>query len=180
MAIARRQLIGAGLGALGAGLFGARAGAAEMPSRTLSFLNLHTGERVKATYWAGGKYIDGALAEVSKVLRDHRTGEAHPMDTRLLDLLAVMKGRLEVSSPIQIISAYRSSTTNAALSGRSGEVAKHSLHMDGQAVDIRVEGVDLDHLRKAALTIGQGGVGYYPVSNFVHMDVGRVRRWQGA
>jgi uncharacterized protein YcbK (DUF882 family) len=180
MAIARRHLLGLGLGAMGAGLLGSGARAAEMPARTLSFLNTHTGEKVKATYWAGGRYLDDAVAEVNRILRDFRTGDVHPMDLKLLDKLTVIRSRLEVSAPIQIISGYRSPASNAKLAARSGQVAKHSLHMDGQAIDIRVEGVDLDRVHKAALGLGEGGVGFYPASNFVHVDTGRTRRWQGS
>jgi uncharacterized protein YcbK (DUF882 family) len=102
------------------------------------------------------------------------------MDTGLFDLLHQLSGRLETSGPFQIISGYRSPATNAALHARSSGVAKHSLHMEGMATDIRVPGVELGRLRAAALDIGRGGVGYYPQSNFVHVDTGRVRRWTGA
>lgn len=179
MAIARRHLFGLGLGAVGASLLGSGAWANEMPARSLSFQNLHTGEKLKATYWAGGRYIEDALAEVNNVLRDFRTGDVHRMDPRLLDKLTVIRARLEVSAPIQIISGYRSPASNAKLAARSEGVARHSLHMEGQAIDIRIEGVDLDRVHKAALGLGEGGVGLYPVSNFVHVDTGRTRRWQG-
>jgi uncharacterized protein YcbK (DUF882 family) len=148
--------------------------------RTLSVLNLHTGEALKATYWEAGAYVSDALAAVNKVLRDFRTGDSHPIDTALIDRMALLTRKLDASGPVQIISGYRSPKSNAALSARSGQVAKHSLHMDGKAVDIRLPGVDLSRLHKAALTLGEGGVGYYPVSNFVHLDVGRTRRWQGS
>jgi uncharacterized protein YcbK (DUF882 family) len=154
----------------------AKAGASE---RSLSFLNLHTGETLKATYYEGGAYLPDALSAVNKVMRDFRTGDVHPIDTHVLDTLSAISARLDVNEPIHVICGYRSPQTNAALAAKSGEVAKHSLHMDGQAMDIRLPGVDLANLHKAAVSLGRGGVGYYPVSNFVHVDVGRVRSWNG-
>lgn len=181
MTIARRGLIGLGLATLGTGvMFGqAHAEAVSGAVRSLSFLNLHTGEAVKATYFEAGAYVSDALSAVNRVLRDFRTGDSHPIDTRLLDTLAAISVKLGASAPFQVISGYRSPATNAKLSAQSGQVAKHSLHMDGQAIDIRLPGVDLSRLHKAALELGRGGVGFYPKSNFVHVDVGRVRRWQG-
>lgn len=148
-------------------------------TRALSVVNLHTGESVKAVYWEEGAYVSDALSAMNKVLRDYRTGDTHPIDVRLLDTLTALHAKLDVSGPIEVISAYRSPATNGALSAKSGQVAKRSLHMDGKAMDIRVAGRDLTSLRRAALDLGRGGVGYYPVSNFVHVDVGAVRRWSG-
>ena len=142
--------------------------------------NLHTDEAVDAVYWDQGRYVPDALASVNKVLRDYRTGDVHAMDPRLLDLLHQVHGRVGSAKPFQVISGYRSPHTNAMLHERSGQVAAHSLHMDGMAIDVRMEGVALDHLHKAALDLKVGGVGLYPTSDFVHMDVGRVRRWTGA
>lgn len=183
MAIARRGLLGLGFGMAGASLLGGPALAAELakaPQRTLAFANLRTGETVKATYWeAGSGYVKDALAALNKALRDGRTGDVHPMDPRLLDLMTAVNARVGSGAPIEVICGYRSPQTNAMLAAKSGEVAKHSLHMDGKAVDIRVKGVELRHLQKAAAGLQQGGVGLYPVSNFVHVDVGPVRSWQG-
>lgn len=182
MTIGRRNLLGLGLAAVGTSLVGGRALAAEpatLAQRSLSFLNLHTGEAVKATYWEAGGYVTDALSAVSKVLRDFRTGDTHAMDVRLLDTLSALSTRLGVSAPFQVISGYRSPASNAKLSARSGQVAKRSLHMDGKAIDIRLPGVDLAQLHRAACDLGRGGVGFYPVSNFVHVDVGQVRRWKG-
>jgi uncharacterized protein YcbK (DUF882 family) len=142
--------------------------------------NLHTGDSFNEVYWADGAYVPGALAEAMRVMRDWRNGEEHPMDPRLFDALHAINGRLGVSQPFQLISGYRSPHTNAMLHARSNGVAEHSQHMLGKASDIRVQGVDLRHLRAAALDVGAGGVGYYPVSNFVHVDVARVRQWTGA
>ena len=145
--------------------------------RTLQFHNLHTGEGFNGAYWANGNYMPDALAEIRTVLRDFRTGDEHEIDRRLLDLLTVLHSRLETTEPFEVISGYRSPKTNAMLRELSGGVAAHSLHMEGMAIDIRVPGRSLPNLRDGALSLGQGGVGYYPASDFVHVDVGRVRRW---
>lgn len=147
--------------------------------RVLALDNLHTGERLNLTYWAGGSYIPDALAEVNKVLRDFRSGEVHPIAPNLLDLLALLRATLETGAAFQVISGYRSPATNAMLRGgdeHSG-VASKSLHMQGMAIDVRMRGRPLSDLHNAALSLRGGGVGYYPASDFVHVDVGRVRRW---
>lgn len=171
----RRHLIASGLALAGAGL--ATPALADVPVRALSLLNLHTGEKLDATYWEHGSYVGQALDALNHLLRDHRTGESHTMAPQLLDLVNILGRRLETRQTIQIISGYRSPQTNAALHEKSGGVATHSLHMQGQAMDIRIPGVELSHLRDAALSLGLGGVGFYPGSDFVHVDVGRVRRW---
>ena len=150
---------------------------AEGKSRSLAFDNLHTGEKLKVDYWAEGEYIPGALSEIDRVLRDFRTGEVHQIEPKLLDLLALLRARLETIEPLPVISGYRSPKTNAALHEASSGVASNSLHMQGMAIDIRVPGRALAAVRTAALDMRVGGVGYYPKSNFVHVDVGRVRRW---
>ena len=142
--------------------------------------NLHTGERFNEVYYANGSYLPDALAEANRVLRDWRTGDEHFIDPGLFDALTAIRNRLETVRPFQIISGYRSPRTNAMLRGRSKGVAEHSQHTVGKAVDVRLEGVDLTYLRDAALSVAAGGVGYYPVSNFVHVDTGRVRQWRGA
>ncbi|MBP7778655.1 MAG: DUF882 domain-containing protein [Acidobacteria bacterium] len=147
------------------------------PARALGFRHLHTGETLSVEYAEGGRYLPDALAAVDRLLRDFRTGEIHPIDPGLLDLLHGLARRLDTRQSFEIISGYRSPTTNAALRRRSEGVAAHSLHMVGQAVDVRVHGVPLTRLRSAALDLKSGGVGYYPVSNFVHVDTGRVRQW---
>jgi uncharacterized protein YcbK (DUF882 family) len=110
-------------------------------------------------------------------LRDHRTGEAAQIDRRLLDLLHNLVTALNAAEPIQIISGFRSAQTNALLASASSGVARKSLHMQGKAVDIRIPGVRLAVLREAAMSLRGGGVGFYPQSRFVHVDVGRVRYW---
>ena len=173
----RRRVLAAGLG-LAAPTLGASAAAASASApRSLSLLNLHTGERLSATYFEGGRYLPDALAALDRVLRDHRTGEVHPIAPGLLDLVSGLSGQLGGSGAVQVISGYRSPVTNAALHARSSGVATRSLHMQGLAMDIRVPGAPLERLRDSALALGKGGVGYYPDSNFVHVDVGRVRRW---
>jgi uncharacterized protein YcbK (DUF882 family) len=142
--------------------------------------NLHTGDSFNEVLYAEGRYMPDALAEAMRVLRDWRNGEEHPMDPRLFDTLHEINARLDTTSPFQVISGYRSPATNAMLHARSSGVAEHSQHVLGKACDVRVEGVALRHLRNAALDVGAGGVGYYPVSNFVHVDVARVRQWTGA
>ena len=145
--------------------------------RRLSFENLHTGERLDTVYWANGAYDRGALRAINVLLRDFRSGDVYPIDTHLLDLLARLRTRLNSTAPIQVISGYRSPATNAAMHEKSSGVAAKSLHVEGEAIDIRVSGVPLTRLRDAALAMGVGGVGYYPASEFVHVDVGRVRTW---
>jgi uncharacterized protein YcbK (DUF882 family) len=141
--------------------------------------NLHTGDKLDAVYFENGRYVPDALAEAMKVLRDWRNGEEHVMDPRLFDALHGIHQKLEISAPFQIISGYRSPETNAMLHARSEGVASHSQHMLGKASDIRVEGVELSRLHQAALAQGAGGVGFYPVSDFVHVDVANVRTWTG-
>ena len=147
------------------------------PERTLSFRNLHTGEKLRATFWAEGDYIREELTAVNQVLRDHRSGDVHAMDPKLLDLLYLLQQSVAVKGAFHIISGYRSPATNKQLSAKSSGVARKSLHMQGKAIDIRLPGCELKQLREAALALQAGGVGYYPKSNFIHVDTGRVRRW---
>ena len=142
--------------------------------------NLHTGERFSSVYYANGSYLPDALAEATRVMRDWRTGDEHFIDPTLFDALHAIGGKLETRKPFQIISGYRSPKTNAMLHRRSDGVAEHSQHTVGKAIDLRIEGVELSNLRAAAAAIGAGGVGYYPASNFVHVDTGRVRQWRGS
>ncbi|MBL4712801.1 MAG: DUF882 domain-containing protein [Gammaproteobacteria bacterium] len=145
--------------------------------RKLSLVNLHTGESINATYWADGKLQADELAAINRILRDHRTNDIHPMDTKLLDLLNTLQQTMNSEQTFQVISGFRSAKSNAALSKKSNGVAKKSLHMQGKAIDIRLPGCQLSDLRKAAINCQAGGVGYYPNSNFIHIDTGNVRRW---
>ncbi len=147
------------------------------PERKLSLLNLHTGESITATYWAEGQYQGSELAAINNILRDHRTGDVHQMDSGLLDLLYMLHQKVDAKKSFQVISGYRSPKTNAALNKKSNGVAKKSLHMQGKAIDIQLPGCELSALRNAAISCQKGGVGYYPKSNFIHIDTGRVRRW---
>ena len=180
----RRRFLGFGAVAAAAALspLGAQASPAprKAPVRSLSFFNTHTGERLKTTYCCDGKYEPQALRAINHILRDWRVDQVKPIDPQLLDLLHELSGTLEVDTPFHIISGYRSPDTNATLRTKGGAhtgVASQSLHMVGKAIDIRVPGVKLDHLRGAARSLKLGGVGYYPSSNFVHVDTGRVRFW---
>lgn len=174
----RRLFLRAGTAALLTGLM-RPAFAAVRPAnfRALALENLHTGERLKVEYWANGEYVRDALAAIDHVLRDFRTGDVHAIDPQLLDLLDTMHTRLDTRESFQVISGYRSPLTNAKLHEASAGVASNSLHMQGMAIDIRVPGRPLGAVRTAALTMRRGGVGYYPKSDFVHVDVGRVRTW---
>jgi uncharacterized protein YcbK (DUF882 family) len=146
--------------------------------RLLKFQNLHTGESCKAEYWCDGQYLPDGLSEIARVLRDHRSGDVHPIDQKLLDTLVLLQDRLGMTTaPFQVISGYRSPASNAKLAAASSGVAKHSLHMDAKAIDIRVPGIELTHVRDAARELKAGGVGFYAASNFVHVDTGRVRFW---
>jgi uncharacterized protein YcbK (DUF882 family) len=145
--------------------------------RSLALYNPHTNETLKAVYWAEGRYMPNALNEVNYLLRDYRAGEIKPISTRLLDLLYGLNHRLESDGPFHIISGYRTPKTNALLRKKSKAVAKKSLHIEGKAVDIQLPGCELKALRRAAMQLQMGGVGYYPKSCFVHVDVGNVRYW---
>ncbi len=167
-----------GVAALGGA---SRAGATTaLNTRRLVLDNLHTGEVLDVAYWQGGAYAPQALTAINHVLRDHRTGDVHAIEPTLLDLLSALSTRLETTPRFSVISGYRSPASNLAMHERSGQVASGSLHMQGMAIDIRVPGLDIAHIRNAAASLAVGGVGYYPTSNFVHIDVGRVRHWSGA
>lgn len=146
-------------------------------ARTLSFDNIHTGEKLKIDYWVEGSYVPDALETINHLLRDFRNGEVHTIEPKLLDLLSVIRARLETEQPFQVISGYRSPATNALLHAEHSGVAAKSLHMKGMAIDIRVADRNLETLHDTALRLRAGGVGYYPQSDFVHVDVGRVRTW---
>lgn len=181
---ARRSLLKAGMALALAGLGSQPAFAAfapdKAPVRTLDLFNLHTGESLSTTYWADGNYLPHGLAEINHILRDHRNDHISPIAPRLLDLLHHLRGKLDTTMPFQIISGYRSPETNSQLRESDTGVAKRSLHMEGMAIDLHVEGVALEEIRRAAMALRAGGVGYYPDSNFVHVDTGRVRSWQSS
>ena len=180
----RRSFLGvsavAAAGAVAPWTASAADGPARKATRTLSFFNTHTGERLKTEYCCDGTYDPEALRQLNHILRDFRADEVKPIDPKLFDLLHELSGVLETDSPFHIISGYRSPNTNTMLRTRGGDhtgVASKSLHMVGKAIDIRVPGTRLEHLQGAARSLKLGGVGYYPSSNFVHVDTGRVRYW---
>jgi uncharacterized protein YcbK (DUF882 family) len=153
------------------------AGAALPTERSLRFYNIHTGESLKTTFWADGQFVPESLQDVNKLLRDYRNNKVDAIDPTLLLLLDHVNAKFGSDKEIHVISGYRSPETNAMLHEKTEGVAKHSLHMEGKAIDIRIPGHDLADLHKVAMSLRAGGVGYYPASNFVHMDTGRVRYW---
>jgi uncharacterized protein YcbK (DUF882 family) len=180
--LSRRRFIasmaaGVPLLALQRELLASTSAASSMSTRGLNFTHTHTGERLAIEYFSRGAYVEDALTTVNHFLRDFRTGDVHPIDPQLLDLLHTVAGMTETSKPFQVISGYRSPVTNEMLRQKTEGVAANSLHMQGQAIDIRLADVPLAKLRRAALDVRRGGVGYYPASDFVHVDTGRVRYW---
>jgi len=170
-------------GTSGAMLMPANATPAQAPAprateaRRLAFVNTHTGERYGGVHWQNGAYVPAALTEINNVMRDHRSGDVHAIDPRLLDQLHTLHDLVGATAPFQIISGYRSPVSNESLRENSSGVASRSLHMEGRAIDIRIAGIPLARLRDAALGMQAGGVGYYEASDFIHIDTGRVRRW---
>lgn len=147
------------------------------PPRRIYLLNAHTGESFRDIYYEKGAYLPDALRELKILLRDHANDKIHEIDPLLIDLLADLRSRLKLTQPFHVVSAYRSPETNAAARRRNRNVARNSLHMHGMAVDVRVPDLDTQILRRAAVAMQAGGVGLYPRSNFVHLDVGPVRTW---
>ncbi len=145
--------------------------------RSLSFLHTHTGETLSCVYYQEGVYDAATLARVNHFLRDFRTDEVHAIDPGVLDILFAVRLRADRDDPFHVISGYRSPTTNAWLHSRSSGVARHSLHMEGRAIDVRLPGLPTRRLRDIGLAMRRGGVGYYPASDFVHLDTGRIRSW---
>jgi uncharacterized protein YcbK (DUF882 family) len=176
--IGRRHFLGtAGAAVATAMAWPAQAARRMFRPRALAFHNLHTGEQLATVYWADGRYMPDAMRHIDWLLRDFRTDTARPIDPQLLDLLADMQARLQTREPFQVISGYRSPETNAMLASLSDGVAQNSFHIQGMAIDIRVPGRHLRQVRAAAMTLQRGGVGFYPNSDFVHVDTGPVRHW---
>ena len=179
----RRQVLGCLGGIVAAGLAEPATASLIAPAsklvapRALTFDNLHTGEKASVEYWAQGKYLPDALHEVNFILRDYRNGEVHLIEPKLLDLLHQLHTNLESSQPFEVISGYRSPQTNAMLRASGHGAASKSYHMKGMAIDIRLGDKNLKDIHEAALLMRAGGVGYYPESDFVHVDVGPLRRW---
>lgn len=145
--------------------------------RSLALHNLHTGEKVKATYWAEGEYQLSELDAINRILRDHRTGDVMDIDPKLVNLLNLLHDQVGGKRAFNVISGYRSPITNANLQKNTSGVAKKSFHMQGKAVDVALPGCDVSKLKSAAMALKAGGVGYYPKSGFIHIDTGPVRSW---
>ena len=145
--------------------------------RELSFYHTHTGKSLSVVYYKDGVYLPAALQNIDDFLKDFRNGERHDIDPALLDVLYDIKVKTGSHGPFEVISAYRSPETNQMLRTTTVGVAQHSMHMEGQAIDVRLPDVRLAKLRDVALHLQRGGVGFYPQSEFVHVDTGRVRRW---
>jgi uncharacterized protein YcbK (DUF882 family) len=179
--LSRRAFVRLGTMAVAAAIlprpvFGSR-GNLPIAEKSLAFYNIHTAEKLKTVYWTEGNYLADSLREINYVLRDPRNNEVHDIDTRLLDLLFAIRQEIETNQPFHVISGYRSADTNAFLRAHTKGVAENSLHLVGKAIDIRSPGKDLRSLHKVAMTLKGGGVGYYPKSDFVHIDIGRARYW---
>ncbi len=148
--------------------------------KTLSLVAPWTGEKaLEVPFWSHGHYQPDAIREVAHIMRDWRTGEPCPVDPNLLDLLYDLHARLDTTEPFQVVCGYRSPETNAALAERSARVARQSLHMEGRAIDVRLDRRGASAIQSAALALERGGVGYYPRRGFVHVDTGPVRQWRG-
>ena len=171
-----------GVSALSGGLalLGNRAATAlssRTDNRAISFVHTHTGEKLTAPYFEAGQYRPECLLEVNHLLRDFRTGDVFPIDPSLLDILFYLREATQCDAPFQVISGYRSPMTNALLRQHSEGVAQHSLHLEGRAIDVRLGGRSTKERAELARSLGRGGVGLYPASDFVHVDTGRVRFW---
>ncbi|MGL4861410.1 MAG: DUF882 domain-containing protein [Enterobacteriaceae bacterium] len=175
----RRKWLGLGGAALGLSLISNQALATLSTPRPRILLinNLHTGESLKAEFFNGKRYNKSELSRLNYLFRDFRANRVKAIDPRLFEQLFRLQLLLGTRQPIQLVSGYRSVATNNRLRSRSRGVAKHSYHTLGKAMDFYIEGVSLSHIRKAALNMGAGGVGYYPSSNFVHIDTGPKRTW---
>lgn len=147
------------------------------PDRSLSLYNVHTGEKNNVVYWSDGKYIGSGLNDINWLLRDFRTSEIKAIDPRLLNILYLLTRKLETEQSIIVLSGFRSKKTNDMLRKTTEGVARRSFHMAGRAIDIRIPRTKTSDIQRAALRLNGGGVGYYPRSNFVHLDSGPVRTW---
>lgn len=180
--VSRRGLL-IGAGAASAAIMTAGTAAAISPRRNdgarwLSFESAWTGEKLKITYYENGRYVEGALHALDRLMRDARDNTVVEMDPRLYDLLFDLNRLMDSANPFTLISGYRSPATNAMLAARSRAVAKNSFHLRGWAADVRLQGRDLRQLALGAISLHRGGVGMYSrKSNFIHVDTGPVRRW---
>ncbi|WP_047678909.1 MULTISPECIES: YcbK family protein [Xenorhabdus] len=175
----RRKWLGVGMVALGLGLLPQRALATltTLRPRSLHIDNLHTGETIKTEFFDGQQYNKSELARLNYLFRDYRQNEIKTIDPKLFDQIYLLQMMMGINKSVQLISGYRSLKTNNMLRHKSSGVAKHSYHTRGQAMDFHIDGVELTHICKAALKMRAGGVGFYPKSNFIHIDTGPVRTW---
>jgi uncharacterized protein YcbK (DUF882 family) len=179
----RRRLLRAGGAVAGMAVVGLGAqpscAAPDASSRRIVLRNVHTQERLDVVFRRADAYVPEALAALQVLLRDYRNGEQHPIDPHLMDYLYDVARHVGVEPVFEVISGYRSPQTNAQLRERSSGVARHSLHIEGRAIDVRLVGVDCARLAEHALDLTRGGVGYYQRSDFVHLDTGAFRTWKG-
>ncbi|WP_277850442.1 YcbK family protein [Moellerella wisconsensis] len=175
----RRNFLGFGAAALGLSLLPHQALAALTTPRPriLRFENLHTGEFLKTEFFDGRRYNKEELARLNKIFRDHRNNQVKTIDPALFDQIYMLQLMMGINKPVQLISGYRSLESNNELRRKSSGVAKKSYHTRGQAMDFHIQGIQLSQIRKAALKMKAGGVGYYPKSHFVHIDTGPARTW---
>jgi uncharacterized protein YcbK (DUF882 family) len=177
----RREFLKLSAGALAAGMLPLPALAATLKSvdakRTLDLFNTHTRETLKVCYFDGSGYRPEALDRIDYILRDYRADEILPIDPLLLDQLFALKTRIQPRTPFHVISGYRTPATNAMLRRSTTGVARTSMHTKGRAIDIRLPGYSTRRLRKLSIALKAGGVGFYPKSDFVHLDTGKVRTW---
>jgi len=189
MSWTRRRVLGIGSAMAGIAVSGGwvRPVVAREPARArsgggakrITLKNLHTGEELETEFFRGGVYVGEAFTAIQVLLRDFRNDEQHAIDPKLMDYLYDVAQRLEVDPVFSVISGYRSAQTNALLHERSSGVARHSMHLEGRAIDVRIAGVDCTELAARALDLTRGGVGYYRASDFVHLDTGAFRTWKG-
>lgn len=163
--------------ALAPGLAPVTAWAARFDNRSLSFFHTHTHQHLDIVYAHGNSYDIRALKTIDDYLKDFRTGDVYPIDRRLLDQLWIIEQALGKKGTFEVISGYRSPATNDQLRKNTTGVAKRSFHMQGRAIDIRFSGASTHEVRSYAVALKSGGVGYYPNSDFIHLDTGRVRTW---
>lgn len=188
--LGRRSFLGLGATAVVAGgsaLIGSTSGfappayaALSIPKpkrRDLKLFSINTEESFAGTYWADGRYVPGALKQIATVLRDRRDNTQHKIDPAVLDVLVSLRDLLGTNAPIHVICGYRSPRSNAMMHAASSSVASNSYHVKGMAIDLRVPNRPLALVKRAAMHLGRGGVGYYPSSDFVHVDSGPVRHW---
>jgi uncharacterized protein YcbK (DUF882 family) len=181
MKLGRRRLLRLGVlvCAAGIGTAGSRA-RADVDAKRIVFRNLHTAEQLDVEFASGGEFSALSMTRIQRVLRDFRTGEEHAIDPALVEQIHGLALSLGVDPVFDVISGFRSPLTNERLRQRgSGGVSKHSLHMQGRAIDVRLAGVPCERLAGRALELARGGVGFYRASDFVHLDTGAFRTWRG-